>query len=111
MSHTEGKLRSDVDWISDSDGKTICYVDAKGEDENEANARRLVACWNEHDGLVSDNAKLYESLNGEMRARLAVEKERDELVEALRDLYMHGFSINMSDRVSDILAKYPKVES
>ena len=49
-----------------------------------ANAHRLVTCWNEHDGLVHDNARLYESLNSEMRARIEAEKERDELVKALR---------------------------
>ena len=98
MSHTEGK------WIIE--GSTVYQLMhsgwRKGEEQlknsyyfrveadkeapqsAEDVARRLVACWNEHDGLVHDNARLYESLNSEMRARIEAEKERDELVAVLR---------------------------
>lgn len=55
--------------------------------DKEANARRLVACWNEHDDLVHDNARLYQSLQGEMQGRLKAEQERDEALAAFSDLY------------------------
>ena len=85
MSHTEGKLRADGTEIYREDGTQMCFVEmCYPFEECSADARRLVACWNEHDGLVHDNARLYESLNSEMRARIEAEKERDELVKALR---------------------------
>lgn len=49
MSHTKGKLKADGDWIGlESDGDvTVAYIDASDDEEtNEANARRLVVCWN-----------------------------------------------------------------
>ena len=98
MGHTEGKLEYRKNpW---DDGKydlrsiekgALAYAPlahVKGDKRvtggnGEANARRLVACWNEHDGLVHDNAQLYQSLQGEMKGRLEAEAERDELVKAL----------------------------
>jgi hypothetical protein len=52
-----------------------------------ADARRLVTCWNEHDDLV---------------------KERDELVVALRDLFLNGYSATRIEKVGDLLSKYPE---
>lgn len=90
MNHTEGKVeyqeKSDAytHIIRDSKGRMIACTPQGSVGKEEADARRLVACWNEHDGLVHDNAQLYQSLQGEMQGRLKAEKERDELVKALR---------------------------
>ena len=120
MSHTEGK------WIIE--GSTVYQLMhsgwRKGEEQfknahyfrveadkeapqsAEDVARRLVACWNEHDGLVHDNARLYESLNSEMRARIEAEKERDELVAALRRYRKSDWGSELD--VDALLAKYPE---
>lgn len=108
MSHTEGKLEY-------SEERPNCIISGQrimGSAAFEADARRLVACWNEHDGLVHDNARLYESLNSEMRARIEAEKERDELVVALRKfnhdvLEEFAYAPNPGE-VEAILAKYPE---
>src|SRR5687768_8912851 len=89
MSHAEWKLVADGMYVV-SEGSGLGSVSADLSNsalprkEVEDVARRLVACWNEHDGLVHDNAQLYQSLQGEMQGRLKAEKERDELVKALR---------------------------
>ena len=106
MGHTEGKLVAKGNVIEHEDGGNVCYIANGGYYEDRYIARRFVTCWNEHDGLVHDNAQLYQSLQGEMKGRLKAETERDELVKALRDLYMHG----LSDRVSTILSRYPDIK-
>jgi transcriptional regulator GlxA family with amidase domain len=110
MDHTEGKLeyahrqRADgMYWTELFDAKGVTVASAAwypiktetGTTTNrEANARRLVACWNEHDDLV---------------------KERDKLVKALRDMrgaWNQSRSFNAMDamfaQVDSILAKYPE---
>src|SRR5688500_20116132 len=108
MSHTKGKLVANGSVLSVENSGTICYVDNGDFHGDRDNTRRLVACWNEHDGLVHDNAQLYQSLQGEMQGRLKAEKERDELVKALRkvvdwnDKYPshRGFSYNAIVRIA-----------
>jgi hypothetical protein len=110
MSHTEGKLYAPGEYGATLNGVAVFRADMpsmKGS-RAEANAQRLVKCWNEHDDLVRDNTRLYESLNSEMRARLEAEKERDELVKALRDLFLNGYSATRIEKVGDLLSKYPE---
>ena len=112
MTHTEGKLK-----LFDKN-RTIAIIDSNKKEvvgwmgfdmseipkaQHRANARRLVACWNEHDGLVHDNAQLYQSLQGEMQGRLKAEKERDELVKALRECRSGSWE---PGKIDAILARY-----
>jgi hypothetical protein len=64
----------------------------------------------EHDDLVRDNERLYESLNSEMRSRLETEKERDELVAAIRVIYedANDMSLKTCQLVDSILDRYPE---
>lgn len=93
MSHTEGRLEAVTDcpgrccWHIQKVGNTDEFNRITSLEMGEADARRLVACWNEHDGLVHDNARLYQSLQGEMQGRLKAEQERDEALAAFSDLY------------------------
>lgn len=61
MSHTPGKLRVESGHRGfvltlDGDGKQydIAVVRDIGNEDNEANARRLVACWNALDGISTE---------------------------------------------------------
>lgn len=89
MSHTEGRLEAVTDcpgrccWHIQKVGNTDEFNRITSLEMGEADARRLVACWNEHDGLVHDNARLYQSLQGEMQGRLKAEQERGEALAAL----------------------------
>ncbi|KKK62005.1 hypothetical protein LCGC14_3008650 [marine sediment metagenome] len=58
MSHTKGELKimpytrrdgDNIRWIKDSRNKAICQT---FKPRAEANARRLVKCWNSHDALL-----------------------------------------------------------
>jgi len=67
--HTKGKLRIDPDdrpdmhWNNhivsvERPHMTICFMSHDGTQENvegEANARRLVACWNACEGIPTEN--------------------------------------------------------
>ena len=109
MSHTEGKLKVYPRWVGVTEnGKQVfsCWTSGFCMETDGANAHRLVTCWNEHDGLVHDNARLYESLNSEMRARIEAEKERDELVAALRRYRKSDWGSELD--VDALLAKYPE---
>ena len=86
----------------EADGRYIALMNPAVPGK-EANARRLVACWNEHDGLVHDNARLYQSLQGEMQGRLKAEQERDEAVEALRETQR---ILGLTRSAEEVLAKH-----
>jgi hypothetical protein len=100
--HTEGKVRlfnkRKTIAIMDRDGKELVAwmgfeSGSRPHRETVANARRLVTCWNEHDGLV---------------------KERDELVRALRKALCVGKLKERIDARCDaeaILAKYPETRT
>ena len=54
-------------------------------DITEANARRLVACWNACEGIPTEALEAYPAITGNgIKAIRAVEAQRDELLEALR---------------------------
>jgi hypothetical protein len=122
LSHTEKII------VRDSHGTTI-IIDGKPykqiaivlssnpdikPDEATGHNRRLVACWKDHDGLVHDNARLYQSLQYEMQGRLKAEQERDEALDVLRNIErVSGLAMMQDDpaRVAAraIIAKHQKV--
>jgi hypothetical protein len=83
-------------------------------DDNEANARRLVACWNACDGLPQDDLdELAEMPNAVMNlARFSDDlvKERDELVSILRRTvkYANRKPFNLTKEIDAVLTKYPE---
>lgn len=54
MNHTEGKLTARGDEVCDSSGNALWDYHGKSQEENEANARRLVACWNAFEGVPTE---------------------------------------------------------
>jgi hypothetical protein len=62
MSHTEGKLRTDRGLLFDELGMTIGSTLLFSK-TGEADAQRLVTCWNEHDDLVKELRDLVELLD------------------------------------------------
>lgn len=98
MSHYGGKLKVHPEWAGvTEEGKQVfsCWFSTFGVPTDMANARRLVQCWNEHDDL---------------------EKERDELVKALRFIddklkanYLPIFcEKEIMTKLKESLAKYPE---
>lgn len=92
MSHTTGKLRvyfadSLRSWpgIDNGASKIVVHADVRGhrrsgvggdtEEEVQANARRLVACWNACDGISTEEL--------EAGAIQKLREQRDELIAAL----------------------------
>jgi hypothetical protein len=101
--HTQGRLKA-TRLGAIVGGPIREYVNGSGQDqvamttgtewmdegEKEANARRLVACWNACDGIPTTDLEQYAALDGvehETVARLrfvgGLVKQRDELLEAL----------------------------
>ncbi len=98
MSHTEGKLKADGALIKNQNGEMVAATEGS-QSNHEANARRLVACWN---ALLPFTTEQVE--NGIDLVKLM--QERDELLATLRDLYLNGNAEN----VESILAKYEEEE-
>lgn len=111
MNHTKGllKLADPIKGISmfilDERGKAISSA-SESED-----ARRLVACWNACDGLPQDALDGGWTASGISQYAKRLEKERDELLDALRELAHGEYTNELGNRVVAILTKYPKVES
>lgn len=92
--HTQGRLIVRGGYsIYAADGKTpvadACLINSVAV-HDEANARRLVACWNACDGVPTADLEQYASLDGcdnETVARLkfiiGLTRQRDELLAAL----------------------------
>jgi len=100
--HTKGRLVVDEDtrpgmqwnrhiyWANSHNA--LCFMAHSGgrsPETDEANARRLVACWNRHEGestedveAGSDAAEGYPGIAHDMETLRA---DRDELIEALRE--------------------------
>ena len=93
--HTPGRLHvnKDVGIYSDK-GRLIASVHTPITQHGNADARRLVACWNACDGLTTEHLEnidmLGETLAGRFAAFHASERElmdtRDELLEALKQM-------------------------
>ena len=88
--HTKGRLRADrlVIYAIQSGNLVAEYV-PENRDEWEANAARLVACWNACEGMADPEAEV-----GRMRAQMAeaiailengTDYEKMHVVEILRD--------------------------
>jgi hypothetical protein len=65
------------------------------EDDSEANARRLAACWNACEGLYTESLERSEPLADQIvkivNSAYVAEKQRDELLETLKEvgLFLH----------------------
>jgi len=116
--HTEGKLTisPDLRWIIGADGNRVASTGGaltRSLEQNEANARRLVACWNACDGLPQDALDGGWTASGLSKFAHGLEislermaKERDELVSVLRSY--RGSEWGSKANVDAILAKYPQ---
>jgi hypothetical protein len=116
--HTKGKLvyqeNSDAytNIIRDSKGQFIVSTPQGTCEIHEANARRLVACWNACDGMpLLHLERLGEEKKGVMQLvahREELRQERDELVKALRKAMCIGLFPEVDfNEISSVLAKYP----
>ena len=95
--HTPGRLkvRGFVNLRTEAGNHPIASCNPQGlYHADEANARRLVACWNACDGLTTEHLENIDMLGGTLAGRFAAfhasERElmdtRDELLEALKGL-------------------------
>jgi hypothetical protein len=129
--HTEGKLeyahrqRGDGMYsteLFDAKGVTVAsaaWYPIKTETgtttNREENARRLVACWNACDGIDTASLEgkgcLAHLVNDISQQVDDARRERDELVNVLRELHTHGFSANRMQCIDMLLAKYPEPQS
>jgi hypothetical protein len=136
MSHTKGKLIARGDLVCDSSGNSLWDYHDKSKEENEANARRLVACWNALEGvpttwikkytgrplkniveqscdLVMKEEALTEELIATQEERDALKSERGELVSIIRNLSnLDGKCaydrFEISQIIEQVLSKYPE---
>jgi len=93
MSHTKGELTAKGDLVCDSSGNSLWDYHEKSPEENEANARRLVACWNAMDGIEDPEMWVAQMVYMDGDHSLLVNdvhdlyKERDELAMAATKLF------------------------
>ena len=87
MSHTEGKMAANDDWIGRETGGIVAIMGGFDDITNKANARRLVACWNACDGVSTESLETGELNVSDLTDRnVELANERDELLAALRKL-------------------------
>jgi len=124
MGHTEGKVeyqeRSDAyTHIIRGEGyKMIACTPQGSSGTEEADARRLVACWNALDGVPTEWLENYVAGGAEnlLQENAALIKERDELVKALRSARdyldeqypMVDASELLDEEIDPILSRYPE---
>jgi hypothetical protein len=88
MSHTQGKLKAQESRIYFAD--LAGGFDIRNCPSPEANARRLVACWNACEGISTDALETEGgAVMGWVRTAsklIAATTQRDELLEALKEL-------------------------
>ena len=128
MSHIEGKLtlgkygviragefRQYTNGKAQSQFAMVSCPDELQEEEGvtqEENARRLVACWNATIGIPTEMLEAMPSGPASLLPMYdRLEKERDGLLKALRDLHLNGFSASRSEAIDAILARYPEGKS
>jgi hypothetical protein len=102
MNHTQTKLRVGekykTDIFADRAGHAIARtVNPQTEVEDEANARRLVACWNAFEGVLTEDVEAITGMDKFIVDFNATKAQRNELLEALKDLLF---------QVDDHSAKY-----
>lgn len=92
MSHTKGKLRIGTkyttDIYADRAGHAIARtVNPQSAYEDEANARRLVACWNACDGMRLEDIEALSAIGNGVASLIVygddIKKQRDELLREL----------------------------
>ena len=89
MGHTEGKLTADDVTISDSEGEPIAHLEWSGH--HEADARRLVTCWNALSSVPTEWLESFgDGIIEQIQENVALKQERDELVNALRKTSIMG---------------------
>lgn len=116
--HTPGRLTVRGGYgIYSNDGKTpvagTCLPNSMPESD-EANARRLVACWNACDGISTEALENMPQPFGSLLSTgfQDVVAQRDELLEALKlaDLLLSGANMNRAVVESKVRAAIAKVE-
>lgn len=90
MNHTKGKLKADGSLIKNQNGKmvagTTMIADTEGgQSSHEANARRLVACWNALDGVPTEWLEKYADagLKNIVQQNTDLIRKEEELIEKL----------------------------
>jgi len=109
-------------WLISSDDGSMAEMCCPA-DIAEANARRLVACWNACEGVSTEELEAGLLPTADTPLHKRVMAERDELIEALRDLVEHqghvainsvgdvrkqGKLINAMEKARALLAKVGK---
>ena len=80
--HTPGRLRVSSGWLITADGSIPIAEESSHHTraENDANMRRLAACWNSCQHVSTDLLKEFPAPFGELRAR------HDQMLEALQKI-------------------------
>ncbi len=106
--HTEGKLQ--VEIVGDTGGENPVHVCEIGNDHvrvgeyiTEANARRLVACWNACEGLDTETLEsgrvtMVDATDNYVAERDALLRDKAELLEILQSIEL---AMNMPKIVSE----------
>lgn len=107
MSKTEGKIEL-------RDSYPNCMLSGErimGSAAYEADARRLVACWNAMLPFTTEQIEQNEAyLSDLIQERDALVKERDELISILRRTvkYANRKPFNLTKEIDAVLTKYPE---
>ena len=90
--HTQGKLKVvstyAIPEIRDQEDHFV-FAAGSASPQSFVNARRLAACWNACEGLPTEKLEISPIFDVAMEAKrylASVEKQRDELLEALREM-------------------------
>ena len=94
--HTPGRLKAIKHSIySDDDGHSVAMTFLISQSEHdEANARRLVACWNACEGLDTETLEKEPQMKNWVASYLERTRQRDELLAALNGLLAYFESGN-----------------
>jgi hypothetical protein len=121
MSHTEGKLTvHNAMRIKDENGVSVATlaISPNSDEISEANARRLVACWNACAGIPTDALETHDIFCAQTNVGLKnteLKQERDEALDVLRtvgsDIATTIYRLDKETEacVNAILAKHQKV--
>lgn len=101
MSHTQGKLHfteepaSEInDWVTSHvvrapvNNFPLAVLSNYSGTEREANARRLVACWNACDGVLTEDVEAITGMDSFIVKFNEYKAQRNELLEALKFINM-----------------------
>lgn len=101
MSHTQGKLRIGkkytTDIYADRAGHAIARtVNPQSAYEDEANARRLVACWNACEGIGTEDLEKGHVILTSSDFSKEKDHQKYALIKALKDIAVHEHGIHPS---------------